>query len=193
MRIDEEGFLSGEAVLLRYSPFFDDRPERMLPELIIIHNISLPAGCFGTGYPQALFEGTLDTRVHPTFDSLRGLKVSSHFLITRNGQIEQFVSTQKRAWHAGVSNFQGRNRCNDFSVGIELEGSDFVAFEPIQYERLAQLLEALHQRYEGIRAITGHQDVAPERKTDPGPFFDWAYLEKLVKSLPITLYHEQRP
>ena len=189
MRIDEQGYLHGANTERFDSPFFDERTECAKPELIILHNISLPCGEFLTGYPRALFLGTIDTQAHPSFASLKGLKVSSHFLVTRTGHVEQFVSTQKRAWHAGVSQFQERSGCNNFSIGIELEGSDFVAFEPAQYQALGRVIAALHERYPSIVAITGHQDVAPTRKSDPGPFFDWEYVKNQVKSLSITVYH----
>ncbi len=180
MQIDRLGFLHGEDCHWHASPFFDERSEGCVPELIVIHNISLPARQFGTGCVQGLFDGTLDCSIHPTFDSLKGLEVSSHFFIDRMGKVTQFVSTEKRAWHAGVSSFMGRSRCNDFSIGIELEGSDFDPFEAVQYEAVVRLIDAIVERYETVRSITGHSDIAPGRKSDPGPFFDW---ERLVAEL----------
>lgn len=154
------------------SPNFDARPEGVAPELLVIHNISLPPGQFGGPYIGGLFTNTLDHAAHPYFDQLRPLRVSAHFLIDRDGRLTQFVAANARAWHAGVSSFEGRERCNDFSIGIELEGSDFVPFEDAQYDSLAALTLALRRRY-GLRAVTGHEHIAPGRKTDPGPFFDW--------------------
>jgi N-acetyl-anhydromuramoyl-L-alanine amidase len=154
------------------SPNFDARPSGMAPELLVIHNISLPPSQFGGPYIDGLFTNTLDHAAHPYFDQLRPLRVSAHFLIDRTGLVTQFVAANARAWHAGVSSFEGRERCNDFSIGIELEGSDFVPFEDAQYDSLAALTLALRRRY-GVRAVTGHEHIAPGRKTDPGPFFDW--------------------
>ena len=151
---------------------FDARPEDAEISLLVIHNISLPPGEFGGGYIEALFANTLDCDAHPYFDQLRGLRVSSHFLIRRDGSAQQFVSTLDRAWHAGVSEFQGRQRCNDFSIGIELEGSDHETYCDAQYETLAVLTRALTLRHP-LTDVVGHQHIAPDRKTDPGPCFDW--------------------
>jgi N-acetyl-anhydromuramoyl-L-alanine amidase len=153
------------------SPNHDERPETSI-SLIVLHNISLPPGEYGSDDVIALFTNCLDQNAHPYFAEIQHLKVSSHFFIRRDGRLLQFVPCLKRAWHAGQSNWHGRERCNDFSVGIELEGSDDEAFENIQYEQLNQLLQALIKRYP-IEAITGHSDIAPGRKTDPGPYFDW--------------------
>ena len=190
MNIDRLGFISGEGTRWHASPFFDERSPGCVPELIVIHNISLPARQFGTGCVQGLFDGTLDCSLHPTFDSLKGLEVSTHFFIDRSGGVTQFVNTDKRAWHAGVSSFLGRTRCNDFSIGIEVEGSDYDAFEPVQYEVLARLIAAIATRYDSVKAVTGHSDIAPGRKTDPGPFFDW---NRLMSALPNTVQcHHQK-
>lgn len=162
------------------SPNFDVRPAATDIDLLVIHNISLPPGQFGGPYIADLFGNCLDCDSHPYFDQLRSLRVSSHFLIGRDGSLIQFVSANERAWHAGVSSFEGRERCNDFSIGIELEGSDFVPFEQRQYHTLAELTIALQRRY-ALRAVTGHQDIAPGRKTDPGPFFDWNAYCSLVR------------
>ena len=161
------------------SPHFDARetaPEDV--HLVVLHNISLPPYMFHTGVVREFFCGTLDFDIEPDarVRSLRNLRVSSHFLITRKGTIEQFVSCCDRAWHAGVSQFMGREKCNDFSIGIELEGSDFVPFEQVQYEKLCNLLAAIDARY-GLAYIVGHSDIAPARKTDPGPYFDWTRMK----------------
>jgi len=155
------------------SPNFDARPENTKIELIVIHNISLPPNIYqGPGVVQ-LFTNQLNPNEHPYYAEIHTHKVSSHFFIRRNGELMQFVSTLQRAWHAGVSSWQGRERCNDFSVGIELEGTDFEAFEPAQYNTLKQLVKALKKSYP-IQHIVGHSDIAQGRKTDPGPYFDWA-------------------
>ncbi len=154
------------------SPNFGSRPAHTRISLLVIHNISLPAGQFETPYIVELFQNSLDCDAHPSFADLRDLKVSSHFLIRRNGLIQQFVSVLDRAWHAGLSQFQGRDGCNDFSIGIELEGSDEVPFEDAQYASLQQLSAALIQQFP-IEHIVGHSEIAPGRKTDPGPYFDW--------------------
>ncbi len=158
------------------SPNFDDRPLGMEPEVIIIHAISLPPGIYGGNYIEALFCNTLNHQVHDYFANLEGLKVSSHLLIRRNGSVVQFVPIDKRAWHAGVSQCLGRDRVNDFSVGIELEGCDEDQFEEDQYESLDMLIELLLQEYPKIdrSRIFGHSEIAPGRKTDPGPHFDWS-------------------
>jgi AmpD protein len=158
------------------SPNHEGRPGGAVPTLIVIHNISLPPGEFG-GTPIAdLFLNRLDCNAHPYYDAhLRGLRVSSHFVIRRDGALEQFVSCEARAWHAGVSNFFGRERCNDFSIGIELEGTDDTPFEDAQYAMLGTLVNALVAHYP-IEALAGHADIAPGRKTDPGPHFDWSRL-----------------
>lgn len=154
------------------SPNYNVRPDIADISLLVIHNISLPAGQFGGTAIAELFQNRLDCRLHESYASLRELKVSSHFLISRSGVVQQFVSTLDRAWHAGVSSFEGRAACNDFSIGIELEGSDFVAFEPAQYASLRLLTQALLARF-AITHIVGHDEIAPGRKTDPGPCFDW--------------------
>lgn len=154
------------------SPNCDARPASTAIDLLVIHNISLPPGQFGGPHIADLFGNCLDCDAHPYFDQLRALHVSAHFLIRRDGSLMQFVSADERAWHAGMSSFKGRERCNDFSIGIELEGSDFVPFDERQYRCLAALTSALRQRYP-LRAVAGHEHIAPGRKTDPGPFFDW--------------------
>ena len=163
--------------LRRDSPHFDPRPAGAAVELIVLHGISLPEGRFGTGHVDALFMGRLDPEAHADFATLRGLRVSSHFFIRRDGELRQYVSCEQRAWHAGVSRMWGRERCNDFSVGIELEGCDALGYEPAQYESLGALLGALLESHP-VRAIAGHSDIAPGRKTDPGPHFDWDFVRR---------------
>lgn len=167
------------------SPHHDARPAGEEIGLLVVHNISLPGGVFGGPHVSDLFTGRVDYNAHPSFADLRGLRVSSHFFIRRDGALLQYVSAGDRAWHAGKSAFQGRAECNDYSVGIELEGSDFIAFDAAQYRALAALTLALARRYP-LRYVRGHEHVAPGRKTDPGPFFDWrrysAETEMLSKS-----------
>jgi N-acetyl-anhydromuramoyl-L-alanine amidase len=174
--VGDDGWVRAARVLP--SPNFEARPDGAVPTLIVIHNISLPPGEFGGAAIADLFLNRLDCNAHPYFDAhLRGLRVSSHFVIRRDGALEQFVSCEARAWHAGVSSFFGRERCNDFSIGIELEGADDQTFEPAQYATLVSLVSALTARYP-IEAIAGHSDIAPGRKTDPGPHFDWLCLQR---------------
>jgi AmpD protein len=170
MKVDANGWVSGLHRIA--SPNCDARPPGTSIELLVIHNISLPPGEFGGEAVAQLFTNTLDTDAHPYYKQLEGLKVSAHFLIRRNGVIIQFVPCGKRAWHAGISSWQGRPACNDFSVGIELEGSNEVPFNDPQYAALSRLTRLLRRSYP-IRAIVGHADIAPGRKTDPGSFFDW--------------------
>ena len=172
-----------EPVLYRPSPHHDDRPTQWAIDMIVVHNISLPPGEFGGEAIETFFCGQLDTSLHPYYASIGHLKVSAHLLIKRTGEVIQFVPFTKRAWHAGESSFQGRIRCNDFSIGIELEGTDHIPYERVQYERLENVIRLLMQAYPAITKdrIVGHADIAPVRKTDPGPQFDWAYLKgKLV-------------
>lgn len=160
----------------------DDRPPGMAVDLVVIHGISLPPGEFGGPWIDALFTNTLDPHRHPFFREIQGLRVSAHVLLRRDGELVQYVPFQRRAWHAGQSSFRGRERCNDFAVGIELEGTDTVPYTDIQYRRLASLLGALMDVWPGITAdrITGHADIAPGRKTDPGPAFQWDRLRALL-------------
>jgi len=164
------------------SPNCDERPAGELITLVVVHAISLPPGEFGGGAIEDLFTNALDCDAHPYFDGLRGIRVSAHFLIRRGGSIVQFVPCDKRAWHAGASRYAGRDRCNDFSIGIELEGTDDTAYTDSQYEALAALIRALSARYP-IADIVGHSDISPGRKTDPGPAFNWS---RLRESLPAT-------
>jgi len=157
------------------SPNADDRPQGSELSLIVIHNISLPPGEFGGPWIDDLFLGRLDSSGHPFLAGLRELRVSSHLLIRRDGSITQYVPFHRRAWHAGASIYCGKGACNDFSIGIELEGTDTIAFEEAQYETLLPVVGALIRAYPGLSAknIAGHSDIAPGRKTDPGPLFDW--------------------
>lgn len=169
------------------SPNFDARPADSRITLLIIHNISLPPGQFGGPHITDFFCNRLDFDAHPYFDHLRALRVSSHFLIRRDGTTLQFVSANDRAWHAGISSYRGRERCNDFSIGIELEGTDSDPFAEIQYAKLAALTQALQSRYP-LTDVVGHEHIAPGRKTDPGPFFDWAgYRQALNSQVPPAL------
>jgi AmpD protein len=154
------------------SPNRDARPDDTAVSLIVLHSISLPPGDFGGPWIEHLFTNRLDPSAHPYFFDISALRVSSHFLVRRNGELLQFVSTLERAWHAGVSSWQGRSRCNDFSVGIEFEGCNVLPFEAAQYARARALIGALRQRHP-IADVVGHSDVAPGRKTDPGACFDW--------------------
>jgi N-acetyl-anhydromuramoyl-L-alanine amidase len=174
LTVDADGWIAAARKLP--SPNFEARPAGAVPTLIVVHNISLPPNEFGGTAIAELFLNTLDCDAHPYYqEHLRGVRVSAHFVIHRDGALEQFVSCNERAWHAGPSNFFGRERCNDFSIGIELEGSDTTAFEAAQYRTLAQVVSAVKARYP-IEALAGHSDVAPNRKTDPGPHFDWQRL-----------------
>jgi AmpD protein len=158
------------------SPNCDARPEGAAIELIVIHNISLPPGVFDGDAVIELFTNRLDWDAHPYYQGIRGIKVSAHFFIRRDGTLIQFVPCMLRAWHAGVSSWCERERCNDFSIGIELEGTDDLPFTEAQYATLAPLVRLLKQTYP-IRAVVGHSDVAPGRKTDPGPHFAWQRLD----------------
>lgn len=173
-----EGWL--DAAERRPSPNYNARPLCCSVDLLVIHNISLPPGQFGGSAIEEFFQNRLDWSLHPYYETIRGLEVSAHFLLRRDGRIIQFVSCDERAWHAGRSNFAGRENCNDFSIGIELEGTDTIPFTDEQYQSLARLTDVLMAHYPGIRSdrIVGHADIAPGRKTDPGPAFDWArYLQ----------------
>jgi AmpD protein len=176
--IDADGWCSG--IAREPSPNFDVRPDGTVVDLLVIHNISLPPDNFGGSFIADLFCNRLDCDAHPYFDQLRALKVSAHFLIRRDGSVVQFVSTMQRAWHAGLSSFRGRERCNDFSIGIELEGSDFEPFTTSQYGMLAELTLAL-QSCHPLDSVAGHEHIAPGRKTDPGPFFDWPHYRSLLE------------
>lgn len=163
------------------SPHHDCRPDDEQPSLLVVHNISLPPGKFGGPWIDALFTGTLDPNADPFFADIVHLRVSAHCLIRRDGEIVQYVPFDKRAWHAGVSSYAGRERCNDFSIGIELEGTDTLPYTDAQYLQLAAVTQTLSELYPAIADnMTGHSDIAPERKTDPGPAFEWAKFRALV-------------
>lgn len=168
-----EGWWSGARVIA--SSNFGPRPGGAEVSLVVLHSISLPPGEYGGDAVERLFTNTLDPDAHPAFAGLRGLQVSAHFFLRRDGELMQFVSCDRRAWHAGASSWRGRDNCNDYSIGIELEGLEGERFEPVQYERLEALLRVLQKRY-GRFDVAGHEHVAPGRKRDPGPGFDWARL-----------------
>ena len=180
----QEGWLA-EAERLA-STNHEPRSDGVAVDLVVVHSISLPPGEFGSDAIERLFTNRLDWDAHPYFASIRGLRVSAHFLIRRDGHLLQFVSCRERAWHAGVSSWQGRGDCNDYSVGIELEGLEGGVFEAIQYERLGGLLRRLAEAYP-IDAIVGHEHVAPGRKHDPGDGFDWRRLRASIAGLPVRL------
>jgi AmpD protein len=154
------------------SPNQDERPPGEEPTLLVVHSISLPPGEYGGDAIERFFTNCLDPAAHPYFREICSLKVSSHFLVRRDGGLVQFVPTDRRAWHAGVSRWRGRERCNDFSIGVELEGLDDAPFAEVQYEALIPLVRTLRARHP-LRDIAAHSDIAPGRKTDPGRFFDW--------------------
>ncbi len=164
------------------SPNQDERPPGTAVDLLVIHNISLPPGEFGGPWIDRLFCNGLDAAAHPYFDEICHLKVSAHLLIRRDGELTQYVPLERRAWHAGESVFDGRCACNDFSIGIELEGTDDTPYTEAQYRTLAETTHALMRRYPAItpERITGHCNIAPGRKSDPGPAFDWAYFRRLI-------------
>ena len=174
-----QGWQGGRWLAARWqaSPNFGERPPGMAVELIVVHSISLPPGRYGGPQVIELFTNRLNWNAHPYFQSIRGLEVSSHFFVRRSGQVWQFVDTFARAWHAGRSSWQGRDNCNDYAVGIELEGLEGRSFTAAQYRALAELVRALERRHP-ICAIAGHEDVAPGRKHDPGPGFDWRRLRR---------------
>lgn len=171
-----------EQAIFLPSPHYDERPDGMPVDMIVIHNISLPPGEFGGDAVERLFLGNLDQAAHPYFEKIAGRKLSSHLFIKRGGDMIQFVPFHYRAWHAGESFFDGRTRCNDFSIGIELEGTDDLPYEDVQYQQLAGVIRALLHDYPHIDRdrIVGHADIAPVRKTDPGPAFDWEYLKGML-------------
>ncbi len=176
------GLLSTARLCL--SPNCDERPDESDISLIVIHNISLPPNQFGGQGIDQLFTNTLDKNAHPFYQDIIDLRVSSHLLIRRDGEVVQYVPFHKRAWHAGESQFLGRRVCNDFSIGIEMEGTDFEPFTGKQYEVLIATIKGLLEAYPTLsaEAITGHEHIAPGRKTDPGPYFDWERLQKVFKS-----------
>jgi N-acetyl-anhydromuramoyl-L-alanine amidase len=176
------GLLTGVRQVL--SPHFDARPPGMLPELIVVHGISLPPGEFGGPWIDRLFTGGLPPDAHPSFHDIARVRVSAHVLIRRDGTIIQYVPFSQRAWHAGQSQYRGRSACNDFSIGIELEGTDNTPYADPQYDQLASLVEALLATYPSLSTdhIVGHNDIAPGRKTDPGPSFEWERWRSILRS-----------
>lgn len=180
-RLDAASGLLDEATQVS-SPNCDERPAECSPGLIVVHGISLPPGEYGGPWIDRLFTNTLPADEHPYFAEIADLRVSSHFLIRRDGSLTQYVPVTKRAWHAGESSFEGRECCNDFSVGIELEGEDTIDYESIQYDSLAKLITSLRKQLPGLvdAPVVGHSDIAPGRKTDPGEAFDWDRLHKLL-------------
>jgi AmpD protein len=176
-RLDRRGWLSGVSHLP--SPNCDQRPADTAVRLVVVHGISLPPGEFGGAGVLRLFTNCLDPDEHPYYRDVYTLRVSAHFLIRRNGEVIQFVACDDRAWHAGVSCWKGAERCNDFSIGIEIEGCDTLPFDARQYPVLAKLVKLLAKRY-SIEDVVGHSDIAPGRKSDPGPHFDWALLRRLL-------------
>lgn len=166
------------------SPHCDDRPEGVGIDLMVAHAISLPPGEFGGGFVDAFFQGRLDPSGHPYFEEIAGMRVAAHFLVDREGRVAQYVPVMKRAWHAGESLWRGRERCNDFSVGVELEGAEGGPFEAVQYQRLAELFRTLQKRFPELKddCIAGHEEIAPGRKWDPGPGFDWERFREILTS-----------
>lgn len=173
--IDAAGWLAGARRLP--SPNCDERPVGSAIELLVVHAISLPPGVFGGDAVERLFTNRLDAGAHPAFAALRGLRVSAHFTIDRLGALCQFVACTRRAWHAGASSWEGRPACNDYSIGVELEGSEFEPYTEAQYAALQDLVATLRRAYP-IRALRGHDEIAPGRKFDPGPFFDWSRVPR---------------
>lgn len=186
-RWQAEGWLAG----LRHvrSPNQGMRPEGAQVSLVVVHNISLPPGEYGGDWVERFFVNRLDAQAHPYFATIAELQVSAHFFVRRSGRVVQFVGCDRRAWHAGQSSWRGCGNCNDYSVGIELEGCDAEGFTPEQYEALWDLVDALRQRYP-IAAIAGHSHVAPGRKTDPGPHFDWAAVRSRYPGLDLPSAEE---
>ena len=178
LRVDALGFANLATQVT--SPNCDDRPDGCAISLIVVHGISLPPGEFGGDAIPRLFTNRIDASAHPYYATIADLRVSAHFLIRRDGALLQFVACAKRAWHAGTSSWRGRGRCNDYAVGIELEGTDTVPYAGAQYAMLSRLVRALRRRYP-IEAVVGHSDVAPGRKSDPGPAFEWERLGRLLR------------
>lgn len=176
------GLLIGVRQVL--SPHRDERPAGVQPDLIVMHNISLPPDEFGGPWIERLFNGNLPPDQHPYFAQIQGMRVSSHVLIRRDGELLQFVPFQERAWHAGVSSYEGRSACNDFSIGVELEGADELPFEAAQYAQAGAVIRALLAAYPALSAqrVVGHSDIAPGRKTDPGPAFSWPGLRAAISA-----------
>ncbi len=177
-----------------HSPNFDERPADCNIDLLVIHGISLPPGEYGSDDVKAFFTNTLDPSKHPYFQTIAQAKVSCHLFIRRDGEVLQFVPFHKRAWHAGVSSYQGRENCNHFSIGIELEGTDTDVYTALQYAQLAKVTRALVEAYPAmtLSRIVGHSDIAPSRKTDPGEGFDWEYYRSLINNISVDQQNGQR-
>ena len=174
------------------SPNFNARPTDQEIQLLVIHNISLPPSQFGGGYIEQFFQNQLDWSQHPYFQTIQGMQVSAHLLILRTGEVLQFVNFADRAWHAGRSSYLAQPECNDYSIGIELEGSDDLPFETAQYQSLVRVVHCLQQTYPSIQQhIAGHSDIAPGRKTDPGPYFDWQYFREQLSQLKASTSQEK--
>jgi N-acetyl-anhydromuramoyl-L-alanine amidase len=181
LHVDQQsGLLRGAE--LKASPNCDARPPGVEVDLMVVHGISLPPGEFGGPWIDRLFTNSLPPEEHPYFATVAALRVSSHLAVKRNGVVTQYVRFTDRAWHAGKSSYHGRQACNDFSIGIELEGADTIAYEPAQYRALAQIVTALCAAYPGLSPdrLVGHSDISPGRKTDPGPAFDWPHARRLI-------------
>lgn len=181
----DKAFIYPKATL-KASPFFDERPQGEGVDVLVVHNISLPPGEFGTQGIEQLFTGTLDPSEHPFYAEIAHLKVSAHCVIRRNGDVEQYVPFNKRAWHAGVSSFQGQTKCNNFAIGVELEGTDHIPYTSAQYDSLTKVTAFVVHCYPAITMgrIVGHNDIAPQRKTDPGVAFNWpAFRQALTKQI----------
>jgi N-acetyl-anhydromuramoyl-L-alanine amidase len=183
LHVDPDSGLLQGANYVR-SPNYDARPAGIETDLIVVHGISMPPGEFGGPWIERLFTNTLPLDAHEYFAQIGPLRVSSHLLVARDGAITQYVKFTDRAWHAGASSYEGREACNDFSVGVELEGTDTLAYEPAQYLVLAQVVAALCAAYPAFSPdrVVGHSDIAAGRKTDPGPAFDWAHARRLIKA-----------
>lgn len=175
------GLLQGVTVI--ESPNQDARPDDEEPSLVVVHGISLPPNQFGGEGVEQLFTNRLDAKEHPYYESIQHLKVSAHVFIRRDGEVIQFVPFNQRAWHAGISSFNGRERCNDFSIGIELEGADHIPYTSAQYQALSGVIKGIWQAYPSMkeRFVVGHSDIAPGRKTDPGEYFMWSALDRLLE------------
>lgn len=178
----QQGWLNAsDTITIEKSSHCEPRDHSVPIELLVVHNISLPPGQFGNNYITDLFMGRLDKNADPYFEGIYQMRVSAHCLIKRTGNVVQYVSFDQKAWHAGVSSYCGKDKCNDFSIGIELEGTDDIPYTNQQYQQLAKLTHSLQQQYPAINSnIVGHNDIAPGRKTDPGPSFDWQYFNRML-------------
>ena len=176
--------IEGQLIGARHiaSPKYNARPAHSEIELLVVHNISLPPSQFGGGYIEQFFQNKLDWSLHPYFQTIQGMQVSTHLLILRSGEVLQFVNFNQRAWHSGRSTYLGKKECNDYSIGIELEGSDDLPFQEIQYQVLAHVVTVLQATYPKLlQHVAGHSDIARGRKTDPGPYFDWLKIRRLIQ------------